>query len=66
MHQLRNKYSTYPQTSDISRTFAGNKLVDPSDVVGASPVSTAPTYIFILDLTPGYIGLGQDNCKKRQ
>ena len=31
------------QTSNISRTLAGNKIVDHSDVVGASPVSTAPT-----------------------
>ena len=23
-------------------------------------------YIFILDLTPGFIGLGKDNCKARQ
>ena len=24
------------------------------------------SYIFILDLTPGFIGLGKDNCKTRQ
>ena len=33
----------YRQTSNISCTFAGNKIVDHSDVVGASPVSSAPT-----------------------
>ena len=31
----------YRQTSNISSTL-GNKIVDHSDVVGASPVSTAP------------------------
>ena len=31
------------KTSDISRTFVGNKIVDNSDVIGASPVGAAPT-----------------------
>ena len=30
------------QTSKISHTLVGNKNVDHSDVVGASPVSDAP------------------------
>ena len=34
---------TYRKTSNISRTFIGNKIVDHSDVVGASPVGAAPT-----------------------
>ena len=33
----------YLQTSNISDTLVGNKIVDHSDVVGASPVGTAPT-----------------------
>ena len=33
---------TYSQTSNISRTLVGNKIVDHSDVVGASPVGAAP------------------------
>ena len=33
----------YCKTSDISRTLVGNKIVDNSDVVGASPVGAAPT-----------------------
>ena len=49
----------YLQTSKIWCTFVGNKIVDHSDVVGAS---TAPT---IYDLTPGFNGLGEDNCKMR-
>ena len=32
----------YRQTSHISRTLAGNKIADHSDVVGASPVGAAP------------------------
>ena len=35
--------SNYRKTSNISRTLAGNKIVDNSDVVGASPVGAAPT-----------------------
>ena len=31
------------QTSNINRTLVGNKNVDHSDVVGASPVGAAPT-----------------------
>ena len=33
----------YRQVSNISRTLAGFKIVDHSDVVGASPVGVAPT-----------------------
>ena len=39
----RDKESTYRKTSNISRTLLGNKIVDNSDVVGASPVGAAPT-----------------------
>ena len=33
----------YRQVSNIKRTLVGNKIVDHSDVVGASPVGAAPT-----------------------
>ena len=33
----------YRKTSNISRTFVGNNIVDNPDVVGASPVGAAPT-----------------------
>ena len=33
----------YRKTSNISCTLVGNKIVDNSDVVGASPVGAAPT-----------------------
>ena len=36
-------FQIYRKTSDISRTLVGDKIVDNSDVVGASPVGAAPT-----------------------
>ena len=36
------KYN-YRQVSNIRRTLTGYKIVDHSDVVGASPVGAAPT-----------------------
>ena len=33
----------YRKTSNIRRSLVGNKIVDHSDVVGASPVGAAPT-----------------------
>ena len=35
--------NSYRKTSNIRRTSVGNKIVDHSDVVGASPVGAAPT-----------------------
>ena len=55
----------YRKVSNLRRTLVGNKIVDNSDVVGASPVGAAPTDIFILNLTHGFNGLGKDNCKTR-
>ena len=56
-------FATYRQVSNTRRTLVSNKIVDYSDVVGTAP--TCSNYIFILDLTPGFIGLGKDNCKPR-
>ena len=36
-------FKVYCQTSSISHTLVGNKIVDHSDVVGASPVGAVPT-----------------------
>ena len=52
--------SIYPQTSNISRTFVGNKMVVRSDEVGSSPVGAAPT---TSSFSPGLSGLDKDNCK---
>ena len=41
--QKQSKIDKLRQTSNISRTLEGNKIVDLSDVVGASPVGAAPT-----------------------
>ena len=35
--------SNYRQVSNVMRTLVGNKIVDHSDVVGASPAGAAPT-----------------------
>ena len=69
---------TYCHTSNIRLTLVGDKIIDHSDVVGASPFGAAPTtssfsnyhwhcsnYIFILDLTSGFNGLDKDNCKTK-
>ena len=40
---LTNQKWEYRKTPNISRTLVGNKIVDNSDVVGASPVGAAPT-----------------------
>ena len=61
---IKNKL--YCQTSSTNSTLVENKLVDHSDVVGTSSVGTDQTYIFILDLTPDWNGLGKDNCKTRR
>ena len=34
----------YRQTSNIKRTFVSNKIVDHSDVVGASPIGAASSF----------------------
>ena len=36
-------WARWRQTSNISQTLVGNKIVDQSDLVGASPVGAAPT-----------------------
>ena len=54
----------YCQISNISGTLVGNKIVDHSDVVGAT-CRYCSNYIFILNLTPGFNGLGKDDCKTR-
>ena len=51
----------------MRRTLLGNKIVDQSDVVGASPVGAAPTTSsFSTFSIPDFNGLGKDNCKTRQ
>ena len=51
----------YHQTSNISGTLVGNKIVDRSDAAETSPVGlVCSNYIFILDLTSGFNGLGKD------
>ena len=58
----RAYWDHYHKVSNIRSTWVGNKIVDHSHVVGAAPT----TYIFILNLTPGFNGLGKGNCKTRR
>ena len=39
---MGNRKNYYHKTFNIRRTFLDNKIVDHSDVVGASPVGAAP------------------------
>ena len=57
----------YIETSNIICTSVGNKIVDHSDVLGASPGGAAPTTaIFILDFILGFKGLGRGDEMKRE
>ena len=47
----------YRQTSNINRTLVDNKIVDHSDAC-----RRCSNYILVLGLTPGFNGLGNDNC----
>ena len=58
--------SIYRQVSNIRHTLVGNKIVHHSDVVGASPTGDAPTTSSFSTLTPGFNGLGKDNCQTRR
>ena len=57
---IQTSVITYRQTSNVRRTFEGNRIVYYSDVVGVSPICA-----FILDITSGFNKLGIDNCKTR-
>ena len=56
-HKLNYEFNV-PSVSNIRCILVGNKIVDHS--------RRCSNYIFILDLTHGFIGLGKDNYKTRQ
>ena len=72
---ILNKSKWYCHTPNISHTLVGNKFVDHSVLVGWSPVGAAPTTALLprkavkfnhsLNITPGFNGLGKDNCRTR-
>ena len=43
MYAYITSIKSYGKISNIQLTLAGNKIVHHSDVIGASPVSAAPT-----------------------
>ena len=61
LKELPRHHFNTRKTSNISRTLVGNKIVDNSDVVRAA-CRRCSNYIFILNLTPGFNGLTEDNC----
>ena len=54
---------TYCQTSNISCTLVGNKNCWSLRCRWSIACRRCSNYIFIIDLTPGFNGLGKDNCK---
>ena len=62
-HHWSGGVDKYCKTSNISRTLVGDKIIDPSDVVGASPVGAAPT---TSSLSTWLQWIGKDNCKTRR
>ena len=59
-----NVWLQYSATVDIRCTLVGNKIVDYT-CCWSTACRRCFNYIFIHDLTPGFNGLGKDNCKKR-
>ena len=50
----------------LFKDYSSTKIVDHPDVVGASTCRRWSNYIFILDLTSGFNGLGKENCKTKR
>ena len=49
----------YRQVSNLSRNLVSNKIVDHFWCSWGTACRRCSNYIFILDLTPGFIGLGR-------
>ena len=58
--------SEYHQISNISRTLVGNQIVWSLRCSWSIAYRRCSNYIFILDWTHGFNGLGKDNCKTGQ
>ena len=54
------------QASIISHALVGNEIVNQSINSWSIACRRCSNYIFILDWTPGFNGLGNDNCKTRR
>ena len=62
---LLSVWFDYAQTSNISCTLVGNKNCWSLRCSWSIASRHCSNYIFILDLTPGFNGLGKDNYNKR-
>ena len=58
--------NNYCQVSNISRTLVGNKNCRSLRSSWSIACRRCSNYIFILNLTPGFIGLAEDNCTTRR
>ena len=58
--------SNYRQTSDTRRGLVSKKLIEHLWCSWSIACRRCSNYIFILDLTPVFNGLGKDNCNMRQ
>ena len=56
---------TVKLNSHIGRSLSGNILADHSDVIWTAPVGGS-NYTFIIDLKPGFNGLGKDSRTTRR
>ena len=60
LHKIATNFY-YSQTSNIRFSLIGNKIID-----HFFAYRRCSNYIFIIDLTPGFNGLGKDDCKTRR
>ena len=60
-----NNWTSLIYRQTYKMTLLGNKIVYHSDVVWSIACRRCSNYIFILDLTPSFGGLGKVNCKTR-
>ena len=62
---LKKSIYKYRQVSNIRHTLIGNKICRSLSSSWSIACQRCSNYIFILNLTPGFIGLGKDNCNTR-
>ena len=66
--EFTTNFCGYRQVSNIRRTVVGSRWKNCRSLRCSWSIACrrCSNYIFILDLTPGFMGLGKDNCKTRR
>ena len=64
--QETSKYDVYCQISNLSPTFCRQLNCWSLRCSWSNAYWRCSNYVFMLDLTPGFNGLGKDNCKTRR